>query len=50
MPYGKPIRMKEQIFKIKNVKKQVWMKKIEQLQIGELDQCREDGFHMEIQV
>ena len=31
-------------------KKQVWMKKTEQLQIGEVDQSREDGFHVEIQV
>ena len=30
-------------------KKQVWMRKTEQLQIGEVDQSKEDGFHMEIQ-
>ena len=31
-------------------KKQVWMKKTEQLQIGEVDQSREDGCHLESQV
>ena len=29
-----------------DTKKQVWMKKTEQLQIGEVDQSREDGCHM----
>ena len=29
-----------------NAKKQVWMKKTEQLQIGAVDQCKEYGFHM----
>ena len=33
-----------------NAKKQVWMKKTKQLQIGEVDQSREDGFHMASQV
>ena len=31
----------------KDSKKQVWMRKTEQLQIGEDDQSREDGCHME---
>ena len=31
----------------KNAKKQVWMKKTEKLHIGEVDQCREDGYHVE---
>ena len=34
----------------KNAKKQVWMRKTEQLQIGEVDQSREDGCHMASQV
>ena len=29
-----------------DVKKQEWMKKTKQLQIGEVDQSREDGIHM----
>ena len=33
-----------------DAKKQVWMKKIEKLYIGEVDQSKEDGFHMERQV
>ena len=33
-----------------DAKKQVWMKKTEQLQIGEVDQSREDGCHMASQV
>ena len=33
-----------------DAKKQVWMKKTEQLQIGEVDQSREDSFHMARQV
>ena len=33
-----------------DVKKQVWMRKIEQVQIGEAYQSREDGFHMARQV
>ena len=33
-----------------DVKKQVWMRKIEQLQIGEADQSREDRCHMASQV
>ena len=36
--------------KRENSKKQVWMKKIEQLQIGEVDQRMKDGFHMARQV
>ena len=32
-----------------DAKKQVWMKKTKQLKIGEADQSREDGFHMESQ-
>ena len=31
-------------------KKQVWVKKAEQLQLGEVDQSWKDGCHMEIQV
>ena len=30
-----------------NAKKQVWMKKTEKLHIGEVDQSREDGYHVE---
>ena len=33
-----------------DAKKQVWMRKTEQLQIGEVDQSREDGCHMASQV
>ena len=33
-----------------DVKKQVWMKNTKQLQIGEVDQSREDGFHMASQI
>ena len=33
-----------------NAKKNVWMKKTEQLQIREVVQSREDGFHMASQV
>ena len=33
-----------------NAKKQVLMKNTGQIQIGEIDQSREDGFQMEIQV
>ena len=33
-----------------NYKKQVWMKKTDMLQIGEVDQSRKDGFHMASQV
>ena len=33
-----------------DAKKKVWMKKTEQLQIGEIDQSRKDGCHMESQV
>ena len=29
-----------------DAKKQVWMKKSERLQIGEVDQIKEDGFNM----
>ena len=33
-----------------DAKKQVWMKNTEQLQIGEVDQSRDDGCHMASQV
>ena len=33
-----------------DAKKQVWIRKTEQLQIGEADQSREDGCHMASQV
>ena len=33
-----------------DAKKQVWMKKTEQIQIGEINQSREDGCHMASQV
>ena len=33
-----------------DAKKQVWMKKTEQLQIGKVDQSREDGFNMASEV
>ena len=33
-----------------DAKKQVWMRKTEQSQIGEADQSREDGCHMASQV
>ena len=33
-----------------DAKKQVWMRKTEQLQIGEVNQSREDGCHMASQV
>ena len=30
-------------------KAQVWMKKTEQLHLGEIDQCRDDGCHVDNQ-
>ena len=33
-----------------DAKKQLWIRKTEQLQKGEVDQSREDGFHMASQV
>ena len=30
-------------------KAQIWMKKIEQLHMGEIDQCRDDGCHVDNQ-
>ena len=33
-----------------DAKKKEWMKKTEQLQIGEVDQSREDGYHIASQV
>ena len=30
-------------------KAQIWMKKIEQLHMGEIDQCKDDGFQVDNQ-